>query len=177
MYRTKARKRIPQDGSRVHDCCFWWHQQNNWWHLKWWHLVALAVSLDGNGIKFGLGDNGNLSVEVDAKIENEFGDILLRQKVSLVTKIKTYSPVITTSGDWTQILAILFFSNLIILISWFRNQCYIVYFLLTKCWVIFKNLLWEVLIKPQSIVLLLQIINFNRDFNRGEPVLLVLDKY
>ena len=29
-------------------------------------LVALAVSLDGNGIKFGLGDNGNLSVEVDA---------------------------------------------------------------------------------------------------------------
>ena len=31
-------------------------------------LVALAVSLDGNGIKFGLGDNGNLSVEVDAKI-------------------------------------------------------------------------------------------------------------
>ena len=37
-------------------------------------LVALAVSLDGNGIKFGLGDNGNLSVEVDAKI-----------KISLVT--------------------------------------------------------------------------------------------
>ena len=31
-------------------------------------LVALAVSLDGNGIKFGLGDNGDLSVEVDAKI-------------------------------------------------------------------------------------------------------------
>ena len=31
------------------------------------NLVALAVSLDGNGIKFGLGDNGNLSVEVDAK--------------------------------------------------------------------------------------------------------------
>ena len=31
-------------------------------------LVALAVSLDGNGIKFGLGDNGNLGVEVDAEI-------------------------------------------------------------------------------------------------------------
>ena len=30
-------------------------------------LVALAVSLDGNGIKFGLGDNGNLGVEVDAE--------------------------------------------------------------------------------------------------------------
>ena len=38
------------------------------------HLVALAVSLDRDGIKFGLGDNGNLSVEVDAKIENKFGD-------------------------------------------------------------------------------------------------------
>ena len=38
------------------------------------YLVALAVSLDGNGIKFGLGDNGNLSVEVDAKIENKFSD-------------------------------------------------------------------------------------------------------
>ena len=37
-------------------------------------LVALAVSLDRDGIKFGLGDNGNLSVEVDAKIENEIGD-------------------------------------------------------------------------------------------------------
>ena len=32
------------------------------------HLVALAVSLDRDGIKFGLGDNGNLSVEVDAKL-------------------------------------------------------------------------------------------------------------
>ena len=31
-------------------------------------LVALAVSLDGNGIKFGLGDNGNLGVEVDAEM-------------------------------------------------------------------------------------------------------------
>ena len=30
--------------------------------------VALAVSLDRDGIKFGLGDNGNLSVEVDAKL-------------------------------------------------------------------------------------------------------------
>ena len=32
-------------------------------------LVAFAVSLDGNGIKFGLGDNGDLSVEVDAEME------------------------------------------------------------------------------------------------------------
>ena len=32
------------------------------------YLVALAVSLDGNGIKFGLGNDGNLSVEVDAEI-------------------------------------------------------------------------------------------------------------
>ena len=31
-------------------------------------LVALAVSLDGNGVKFGLGDNGNLGVEVDAEL-------------------------------------------------------------------------------------------------------------
>ena len=86
---------------------------HNWCHQScWWHLVALAVSLDGNGIKFGLGDNGNLSVEVDAKIENEFGDTSWWQKFSLVTKIKTYSPVITTSGDWTQIFAIFYFWNL-----------------------------------------------------------------
>ena len=32
-------------------------------------LVAFAVSLDRDGVKFGLGDNGNLGVEVDAKIE------------------------------------------------------------------------------------------------------------
>ena len=38
-------------------------------------LIALAVSLDGNGIKFGLGDNSNLSVEVDAKINGLSGDI------------------------------------------------------------------------------------------------------
>ena len=31
-------------------------------------LIAFAVSLDGDGVKFGLGDDGNLSVEVDAKI-------------------------------------------------------------------------------------------------------------
>ena len=37
-------------------------------------LIALAIALDGDGIKFGLGDNGNLSVEVYAKI-----------KISLVT--------------------------------------------------------------------------------------------
>ena len=30
-------------------------------------LIALAIALDGDGIKFGLGDNGNLSVEVDAE--------------------------------------------------------------------------------------------------------------
>ena len=29
-------------------------------------LIALAVSLDRDGIKFGLGDDGNLSVKVDA---------------------------------------------------------------------------------------------------------------
>ena len=32
------------------------------------YLVAFAVSLDRDGIKFGLGDNGDLSVEVDAEI-------------------------------------------------------------------------------------------------------------
>ena len=40
------------------------------WNSKTKSLVAFAVSLDGNGIKFGLGDNGDLSVEVDAKMEN-----------------------------------------------------------------------------------------------------------
>ena len=30
------------------------------------NLIALAVSLDRDGIKFGLGDDGHLSVEVDA---------------------------------------------------------------------------------------------------------------
>ena len=42
------------------------------------NLVALAVSLDGNGIKFGLGDNGNVSVEVDAErmlVNDSCGDI------------------------------------------------------------------------------------------------------
>ena len=80
-------------------------------------LIALAIALDGDGIKFGLGDNGNLSVEVDA--EN------FRLKLSLVFLVHffvkdghfenfTYSPVITTSGDWTQIFAIfiLFFWKL-----------------------------------------------------------------
>ena len=32
-------------------------------------LVALAVSLDGNGVKFSLGDNSNLGVEIDAELE------------------------------------------------------------------------------------------------------------
>ena len=36
-------------------------------HIVMKHLVALAVSLDRDGIKFGLGDDGNLSVEVDAE--------------------------------------------------------------------------------------------------------------
>ena len=30
-------------------------------------LVAFAVSLDRDGVKFGLGDDGNLSVEVDTE--------------------------------------------------------------------------------------------------------------
>ena len=33
------------------------------------HLVAFAVSLDRDGVEFGFGDNGDLSVEVDARIE------------------------------------------------------------------------------------------------------------
>ena len=61
------------------------------------NLVAFAVSLDRNGIKFGLGDNGNLSVEVDAK--NIVNESHFRFGFSLLTKYLTYSPVITTSGD------------------------------------------------------------------------------
>ena len=38
------------------------------WFISTKYLVALAVSLDRDGIKFGLGDNGDLSVEVDAEI-------------------------------------------------------------------------------------------------------------
>ena len=93
---------------------------HNWWHQScWWHLVALAVSLDGNGIKFGLGDDSNLSVEVDAKIiYYSLKEIFRKLKI-----VFTYSPVITTSGDWTQILAILFFriynSDLIVKENWF----------------------------------------------------------
>jgi hypothetical protein len=30
-------------------------------------LIALAVALDGDGIKLGLGDDGDLGVEVDAE--------------------------------------------------------------------------------------------------------------
>ena len=37
------------------------------WLISTKYLVALAVSLDRDGIKFGLGDNGDLSVEVDAE--------------------------------------------------------------------------------------------------------------
>ena len=59
------------------------------------YLVALAVSLDGNGIKFGLGDDSNLSVEVDAKIiYYSLKEIFRKLKI-----VFTYSPVITTSGD------------------------------------------------------------------------------
>ena len=61
-------------------------------------LVALAVSLDGNGIKFGLGDNGNLGVEVDA--EEKYYLVTFRKGDKVVDNIFcTYSPVITTSGD------------------------------------------------------------------------------
>ena len=38
-------------------------------------LVAFAVSLDRDGVKFGLGDDGNLCVEVDAEIKFSFGHI------------------------------------------------------------------------------------------------------
>ena len=38
------------------------------WFISTKYLVAFAVSLDRDGIKFGLGDNGDLSVEVDAEI-------------------------------------------------------------------------------------------------------------
>jgi len=41
-------------------------------HIVMKHLVALAVSLDRDGIKFGLGDNGNLSMEVDVSGHNDF---------------------------------------------------------------------------------------------------------
>ena len=74
-------------------------------------LVALAVSLDGNGIKFGLGNDSNLGVEVDAKINvtkkrpripgmrlSHPSDQVGRPWIS-DEKLGTYSPVITTSGD------------------------------------------------------------------------------
>ena len=32
------------------------------------HLIAFAVSFDRDGVEFGFGDDGDLSVEVDAKI-------------------------------------------------------------------------------------------------------------
>ena len=88
-------------------------------------LIALAIALDGDGIKFGLGDNGNLSVEVDAenfrlKLSHFWKKCpFLRRKLSFFVESGhfenfTYSPVITTSGDWTQIFAIfiLFFWKL-----------------------------------------------------------------
>ena len=33
------------------------------------NLVALAVALDGDGIELGLGDDGDLGVQVDAEIQ------------------------------------------------------------------------------------------------------------
>ena len=32
------------------------------------HLIAFAVSFDRDGVEFGFGDDGDLSVEVDAEI-------------------------------------------------------------------------------------------------------------
>ena len=150
---TWARKRIPQGGLRLHDWKWWRH---SWWHQICWHLVALAVSLDGNGIKFGLGDNGNLSVEVDAKIYNWWHFLVTNSHIgdknkNLLSGHNNFWGLNTDLGHFV-------FSNLIILIFWFQIQCFIVYF----CWVIFNNLLWKVLIKPQSTILLLQIIIFNR---------------
>ena len=55
-------------------------------------LVALAISLDGNGIKFGLGDNGDLSVEVDAKIKLSVGDFEL-----VIFKLVTWQ-----LGSWSS---------------------------------------------------------------------------
>ena len=53
-------------------------------------LVALAVSLDGDFVKLGLGDDGDLGVECDAKKGGNFkGQYILA----------TYSPFMTTSGD------------------------------------------------------------------------------
>ena len=39
------------------------------WFISTKYLVAFAVSLDRDGVEFGFGDNGDLSVEVDARIE------------------------------------------------------------------------------------------------------------
>ena len=61
-------------------------------------LIALAIALDGDGIKFGLGDDGNLGMEVDARIENDIGDKKIKYTRNNIVD-KTYSPVITTSGD------------------------------------------------------------------------------
>ena len=62
-------------------------------------LIALAIALDGDGVKFGLGDNGNLSVEVDAE-KNGWDGVLVKLRLSFGVEIFiTYSPVITTSGD------------------------------------------------------------------------------
>ena len=116
-------------------------------------LVAFAVSLDRDGVEFGFGDNSDLSVKVDAKMEFEFVKRLSKTRatwtlgpwssrpaknrlwskwsvikvllIRVVTtrwriSLYTYSPVMTTSGDWTQIFGIfvvfefLLFSDLIL---------------------------------------------------------------
>ena len=96
---------------------------HNWWHQScWWHLIALAVSLDGNGIKFGLGDNGNLSVEVDAKIYNWWHFLVTNSHIgdknkNLLSGHNNFWGLNTDLGHFV-------FSNLIILIFCFANAGY-----------------------------------------------------
>ena len=54
-------------------------------------LVALAVSLDRDFVELGLGDDGDLGVECDAKkaVTSKGNSYILA----------TYSPFMTTSGD------------------------------------------------------------------------------
>ena len=52
----------------------WWQlnfgDSQKWWQSKCrWRLVAIASSLDGYCVKFGFGDDGNLSMEVNAEIK------------------------------------------------------------------------------------------------------------
>ena len=117
---------------------------HNWWHQScWWHLVALAVSLDGNGIKFGLGDNGNLSVEVDAEIKIRLMTLLVTKKSNCWQTIKNLLSGHNNFWGLNTDFCHFVFSNLIILISYFQSQCYIVTLLLSKCWVSYQKLLWN----------------------------------